>query len=126
MNVDLEGDSEQGDRRAAMAMHAYYAEAKEIYPDGNPLLEWHELGETVRADWIRKIRPDLVLDRNKYGTLVAVKYCATCGDRFTLCPPDWAGGFGSDCLGEHCSSYDPRRDVAVLMDVGLPIEQGES
>jgi len=62
---------------------------------------------------------------NEYGTLVTRFKCEYCGNEFTICPavpPDkeneWRG-----CLGVDCVSYDPSRDVDLLMSEGATIQQ---
>ena len=53
---------------------------------------------------------------NQYGTPISTHICDTCGEPFTLCPgveperEDW-----DNCLATTCDSYDPMRDVDLLM-----------
>lgn len=53
-----------------------------------------------------------VVELNEYGNYRSVHVCATCGGRFTVCPPSVT--FGPDCLSEACPSYDPARDAEVF------------
>jgi len=65
--------------------------------------------------WIR-------FDRNQYGTQISVHKCDNCGKRFTVCPaiaPDSEGWDG--CLAETCDSYDPARDVDLMMESGVEL-----
>ena len=52
---------------------------------------------------------------NEYGTSVSIHTCDTCGEEFTLCAaaPDDSKDW-DNCLGDHCASYDPGRDVDIL------------
>lgn len=56
---------------------------------------------------------------NAQGVLVSLHRCDTCGREFTVCPPiaeseveekGW-----ENCLDPSCESYDPMRDVDLLM-----------
>ncbi len=47
---------------------------------------------------------------NDYGTLVSLHRCWSCGNEFTVCPPQEAEVWGG-CLAETCGSYDEKRDV---------------
>lgn len=53
---------------------------------------------------------------NEYDTPVTQMTCTTCGHEFTVCPPVEPGEWGSQCLGEHCASYDLDRDVDLFFN----------
>lgn len=62
--------------------------------------------------------------RNEYGTPVSAFTCDTCGGDFTVCPAvrvekrdQWDG-----CLATECPSYDPDRDVDMLMLLGAEVQ----
>jgi hypothetical protein len=48
------------------------------------------------------------VELNEYGCWRSIHWCATCGRRFTLCPPTLK--YGPDCVMNDCPSYDPARD----------------
>ena len=50
---------------------------------------------------------------NRYGTLISLHRCWSCGAEFTVCPPEEAEVWGG-CLAETCGSYDEGRDVDHL------------
>lgn len=54
------------------------------------------------------------VEQNEYGCWRSVHWCATCGDRFTITPPNDLATFGPNCLAPECPSYDPARDVEVF------------
>ena len=50
------------------------------------------------------------------------RHCATCGTVFGVVDPD---GFGPDCLGDACESYDIDRDPTYLFAAD-PAPEGET
>ena len=50
---------------------------------------------------------------NTFGSLVSLHRCWSCGEEFTVCPPQEAETWGG-CLAEGCGSYDEGRDVDHL------------
>lgn len=56
---------------------------------------------------------------NEYGTQISRHVCDTCGEPFTVCPaipPDEVEERGwESCLSKACDSYDPLRDVDLIM-----------
>lgn len=49
------------------------------------------------------------------GDYVSVHVCGECGEEFTLCPAKEAEEEGwENCTGDHCSSYDPERDIEIV------------
>lgn len=59
-----------------------------------------------------KIRNDV----NEYGTPIAVYWCDTCGEEYTVCPAPENDDAWQNCLSTECASYDPERDVDKLFD----------
>ncbi len=57
------------------------------------------------------------MSKNKYGTLVSIHICNTCGTKFTVCPAifDEQKGWGN-CLGKDCKSYNRSRDVDLFFN----------
>ncbi len=58
---------------------------------------------------------------NEFGTPVSVHVCEFCGDQFTVCPAritDKEINSYRGCLAPGCESYDPQRDVHLLMETG--------
>jgi len=54
---------------------------------------------------------------NEYGTEESKHICDTCGDEFTVCPPEKEGSHAYDnCLAKNCPSYDPGRDADKFFD----------
>lgn len=51
---------------------------------------------------------------NLWGTPVSKHVCTTCHRPFTLCPAS-TGAFGDNCLADDCASYDPKRDIDLML-----------
>ena len=59
-------------------------------------------------------------DINEYGTPVSAFDCATCNDRFTICPepPVEERWMWQNCMAPECESYDVSRDVGAIVGFG--------
>lgn len=51
---------------------------------------------------------------NHYGAPISKHVCATCQRPFTLCPAS-DGAFGDNCVADDCASYDPKRDIDLML-----------
>lgn len=74
------------------------------------------IGEPVPEGWYEQLADEcrakgIEIDVNEYGSPVSVHHCATCGQRYTICPP--SPNEGPDCLVGECPSYDPSRDASI-------------
>ena len=60
---------------------------------------------------------------NEYGTPISVFKCDTCGDTYTLCPaiPENKRDQWQNCMADICPSYDPNRDVLMLVHLGAEL-----
>lgn len=75
-------------------------------------------------DMVRRVAAVLAeggaIEANEYGTPVSVHVCATCGDRFTVCPPVTEASYGPNCMADTCPSYDPARDATIYFQPDDP------
>ena len=55
---------------------------------------------------------------NEYGTPVTIHKCDTCGDQFSVCPAVSVEQRDQydNCLAMACDSYDPMRDVTLILE----------
>ena len=62
---------------------------------------------------------------NEYGTKVYATNCETCGRFYSICPYPEKGTEHrwNNCLAPECGSYDKDRDVDLMLDNGLEIEE---
>jgi len=58
---------------------------------------------------------------NEFGTPTSVYRCTTCGLPFNVCPPKTVEAYGTDCMDDECPSYDPDRDVQMLLLRGAEV-----
>jgi hypothetical protein len=58
---------------------------------------------------------------NEYGTLVSEHVCETCGVVFTVCPAAKDETSWRSCSSPYCESYDPDRDVDLLLAKGVEL-----
>lgn len=65
-------------------------------------------------------------DKNEYGTRISRHRCDTCGEDFTVCPAQFPEATGwANCMAPTCASYDPARDVDVILANGGSLVQGQ-
>lgn len=65
-----------------------------------------------------KLRDDV----NEYGTAITWCLCPYCNKEYYVCPAltdDQLETWADNCLMQECESYDPWRDVELLMFFGI-------
>jgi hypothetical protein len=75
----------------------------------------HGYTRAAKTAWANGV----LIELNEYGCWRSVHHCATCGQRFTICPPSLT--HRDACTIEGCPTYDPALDAEIYF---LPDDPG--